>query len=118
LVRRVYEAFNKQNLAVVDELYAPDFVWHDALPGFSPDLAGLNQAFTAAGTAFPDGHWTIEDQIAEGGKVTTRYTVRGTHGGEFLGVPPTGKQARWTGIEIDRIEEDKLVEMWPPRRPP
>ena len=116
LVRRVFEAFNNQNLAVVDELleerYAPAFVWHDAPPGFSPGLAGFKQAFTASWTAFPDGHWTIEDQIAEGDKVTTRYTGRGTHRGEFLGVPPTGKQASWTGIEIDRIEEDKIVETW------
>ena len=88
LVRRVFEeAFNKQDLAGVDQLVAPDWVWHDAQRyGLSPGLAGLKQAFTYSWTAFPDGHWTIEDQIAEGDKVTTRYTARGTHRGEFLGV--------------------------------
>ena len=113
LAHRYYAEMNKQTyLALLEEVCAPDLVWHDAPPGFSPGLAGMKQAFTASATAFPDGHWTIEDQIAEGDKVTTRYTGRGTHRGEFLGVPPMGKQASWTGIEIDRIEEDKIVETW------
>ena len=113
LVRRVFEAFNNQNLAVVEELVAPDYVWHGALPpGISPDLAGWRQGRIAFLTAFPDLHVVVEDLIAEGDKVVARLTLRGTHQGDFFGIPPTGKQLSWTGIEIDRIEHGKYVESW------
>ena len=62
--------------------------------------------------AFPDFHDTIEDQVAEGDKVVTRFTSQGTQAGEFMGVPPTGKHVRWTGIVVDRIADDKIVESW------
>jgi predicted ester cyclase len=63
-------------------------------------------------TAFPDLHFTIEDQIAEGDKVVNRVTARGTHLGDFRGIPPTGKQVTVAGITIDRIAGGKLVESW------
>jgi predicted ester cyclase len=63
-------------------------------------------------TAFPDMHVVVEDQIAEGDKVVSRLTIRGTLQGDFLGIPPTGKQVSVTGIGIDRIENDKFVESW------
>jgi steroid delta-isomerase-like uncharacterized protein len=62
--------------------------------------------------AFPDLQIKIEDQIAERDKVVTRWTARGTHQGEFAGIPPTGKQVVMTGIDIDRIANGKLVECW------
>jgi steroid delta-isomerase-like uncharacterized protein len=116
LVHRYYEAWNealnKQNLAGVDELFAPDFVIHGT--GLFPDmdLAGVKQVFTAWWTVFPDWHYTLEDLIAEGDKVAHRYTVRGTHQGEIMGIPPTGKRVSATGIEIDRIKDGKIVESW------
>jgi predicted ester cyclase len=61
---------------------------------------------------FPDLHLTIEDQIAEGDIVVTRVTFRGTHLRKVNGVPPTGKEVRFMGIAIDRLEADKVVEMW------
>ncbi len=63
-------------------------------------------------TAFPDLRFTIEDQIAEGDKVVNRVTARGTHRGEFRGIPPTGQEMRVTGITIDRIVVGKLHESW------
>jgi predicted ester cyclase len=62
--------------------------------------------------AFPDLQFTVEDEIAEGDKVTTRYTARGTHRGELMGMAPTGKHVTVTGIFISRVEEGKLAEMW------
>ena len=100
-------------MAVLEELVAPDYVWHGARRyGVSPDLAGLKQLLTAAMTAFPDAHHVVEDLIAEGDKVVARVTTRGTHRGEIMGIPPTGKRVSWTWIEIDRIKDGKIVECW------
>jgi steroid delta-isomerase-like uncharacterized protein len=111
--RRYIEALNKQDLAVALESCAPDYVWHGARRyGVSPDLAGLKQLLTAAMTAFPDAHHVVEDLIAEGDKVVARVTTRGTHRGEIMGIPPTGKRVSWTWIEIDRIADDRIVECW------
>jgi steroid delta-isomerase-like uncharacterized protein len=112
VVHRYYEAFNKHNLTGILEFFAPDFVAHGT--GVFPDLdlAGVKQVAPAFWTAFPDLHLTAEDLIAEGDKVVARFTMRGTHQGEFIGISPTGKQVSWTGIEIARIEDDKLVEGW------
>jgi steroid delta-isomerase-like uncharacterized protein len=115
VVRRWYEEINKGKEAAIaglDELFAPDLVWHGAGLFADMDLAGMNPLITALFTGFPDLHWVVEDLIAEGDKVVVRLTVRGTHQGEFMGIPPTGKQATWTGIEISRIEEHKFVEGW------
>jgi steroid delta-isomerase-like uncharacterized protein len=115
LVRRLYEEWNKGKLAAiaaVDELGAPDCVYHGTGVFPDMDLAGGKQLTTAFFTAFPDAHWTIEDQIAEGDKVVTRFTARGTHRGDFMGAPPTGKQVSFTGIEIARIKDGKFVEGW------
>ena len=112
LVRRVFEEMNKQNWAGIEELCAPDYVIHGMPPVFSPDLAGYKLMTTPFLTAFPDHHTVIEDLIAEGDKVVSRYTFRGTHQGDFMGIPPTGKQVSFTGIEIDRIKDGKFVESW------
>ena len=63
-------------------------------------------------TALPDLAWTMEDQLAEGDKVVTRYTVCGTLAGDWYGVGPTGKQGAWTGINIMRLADGKIVEAW------
>jgi steroid delta-isomerase-like uncharacterized protein len=112
VVRRYIEEWNKQNPAGVEELVALEWVAHGTPPGISPDLAGLRQAFPAFFTAFPDLHFVVEDLIAEGDKVVARVTMRGTHHGDFMGIPPTGKQVSWTGIDIERIEAGKFVEGW------
>ena len=63
-------------------------------------------------TAFPDFHYTVEDEIAEGDKVVVRLTARGTQNGSFLGMPPSGKQATWSEIHIARMSSGKVVEHW------
>ena len=80
-----------------------------------PDLRGPDghsEFVTMFRTAFPDIHFTVEDQIAEGDNVVNRVTARGTHQGELMGIPPTGKQVTVTGITIDHIVGDKLAESW------
>jgi steroid delta-isomerase-like uncharacterized protein len=62
--------------------------------------------------AFPDTRMTIEDEIAEGDKVVIRWTIRGTHKGEYMGIAPTGKEVTVTGISVYRIERGKIVEDW------
>ena len=111
LVRRVFEdVFNKRNLALLDEFYA-DCVYHAPAVG---ELRGeaYRQFLTALHAAFPDGRWTIQDQVAGGDKVVTRWSFTGTHQGELMGLAPTGKQVTCSGILISRIAEGKVVEEW------
>lgn len=110
--RIVEEGFSKGNIAVLDELIAADCVDHAAPPGTPSGREGVKQFFTMLRSAFPDLHFTIEDVIAEGDKVVTRSTWQGTHQGAFLGIPPTGKQVRVTGIDITRYAGGKAVEHW------
>ena len=113
LVRRGWEKiWNKGDLSIADEHYAPNYILH--MPG-NPDMhgpAGHSQVVMMYRTAFPDLHFTIEDQIADGDKVVNWVTARGTHQGELMGIPPTGKQMAVTGITIDRVAGGKLVESW------
>lgn len=112
LVRRVIEeVYNKGNLAAVDDYVAADFVIH-APSGDIPGPAGARQFVAMLREAFPDFHTTIEDQVADGDMVVTRWIAEGTHLGEFQGIPPTGKHRTMSGIDIDRIVADKVVECW------
>ncbi|GAC1346700.1 MAG: ester cyclase [Ktedonobacteraceae bacterium] len=111
LQRFVEEVMNRKNLAVIDELYAADAVEH--VPGGPPlDREGVKQFLGMLLTAFPDLHETIEDTIAEGDRVVTRSTYHGKHTGDFLGIPPTGKQVTITGIHLTRVANGKMVEDW------
>jgi steroid delta-isomerase-like uncharacterized protein len=113
LVRRGWEQIvNERNPDAIDEVYAPDFVWHEP----DQDIQGSEQArqFTAMYfQAFPDMNVTVEDVIAEGEKVVSRWRIRGTHQGETeeLG-PPTERQVELEGITIHRFEGGKIVEEW------
>lgn len=109
LVRRVFEeGWNKHNLALLDELYA-DCVWYRPETG---ELKGeaLKQFVASLLAAFPDIRLRIEDQVAEGDKVVTRYSGTGTHMWEFMGLARTSKQATASGVNISRIVEGKIVE--------
>jgi steroid delta-isomerase-like uncharacterized protein len=113
LVRRGWEeVVNQKNLDVIEEVYAPDFVWHEP----DQDIQGYNQARQYATTyfeAFPDMNITVDDVLAEGDQVVSRYTIRGTHQGETEEFgPPTGRQMELQGITIHRFEGDKIVEEW------
>ena len=106
------ELFNKGNFAVADELLATNLVDHNPFPGQAPGPEGVKQIATMLRAAFPDIHFTWDDKIVEGDKAVIRSTMRGTHKGEFLGIPATGKQVAVTGIDIVRIEGGKIVEHW------
>lgn len=110
LVRRGFEEiWNRGNLAVIDEFIAPNYVDHEPTTTLQGPEAH-KQFVLMYRSAIPDLHITIEDQIAEGDKVVTRWTARGTHQGPLMGIPPTGKQAVVTGI--DRFANGKAVEAW------
>jgi predicted ester cyclase len=112
LARRLFEeGINQRNWAVLDELCTPDFVLHNValtLQGLEP----VKQFLSMYLTAFPDAQFTIEDLIAEGDKVVVRETFRGTHQGDLMGIPPTGKQVTVSAIVIVRIVNGKAVEGW------
>jgi steroid delta-isomerase-like uncharacterized protein len=112
LARRSWDIVNQRNPDLIDEFYPPDFVWHEP----DQDLRGYEQAKQFVSTFFkalPDINITIDDVIAEGDKVVTRYTIRGTHQGETEEFgPPTGRQMELEGITIHRIEDGKIVEEW------
>jgi steroid delta-isomerase-like uncharacterized protein len=113
LARRwLEEVWNQDDLSLIDELIAPNYVLHDpSRPGLR-GRTGIRESVAMFRTASPDLHFTIEDQIAEGDKVVTRYTIQGTHQGPLLGIAATGKQATLTGIDIYRIAESKIEEAW------
>src|SRR6266704_5871760 len=114
LVRRFYdEVTNGRNVAVLDELLSPHF------EGFKVEGAdhGQNreefkQTITMVLNAFPDHHQAIHDWIAENDKVVTRWTVQGTHQGEYVGIASTGKRVKITGMDIFRVARGKIVEVW------
>jgi steroid delta-isomerase-like uncharacterized protein len=107
------EIFNGGNLGLADELYAPDYVLHD--PSLPEDLhgpEGLKQYATMSRRTFPDARVTVEDQIAEGDKVVDRWTARGTHTGDLMGIPPTGRRIEVSEFTISRFAGGKIAEEW------
>lgn len=113
LLRRFYEELWSQgDLGAIPELVAEDFVDHHPLPDALPGREGLAALITTWRRAFPDMSETCEDLIAEGDKVVGRFTMRGTHKGEFMGVPPTGKRVTMSGIDILRVAGGKIAEFW------
>ena len=114
LVRQmVEEIFNRGNMSRADEFLAPDFVEREELPpGIPRDREGVKQLTIMLRSAFPDFKAAIDDIVAEGDKVVIRQTWSGTHKGEFMGIPPTGKSVSFGVIDIIRIAGGKFVEHW------
>jgi predicted ester cyclase len=111
LARRVIEElFTNHNVALIDEFF-PDCVYRAPAVG---ELRGeaYKQFLTQVLAAFPDGRWTVEDQVAEGDKVVTRWSFTGIHRGNLMGIAPTGKQVTTSGVMIDRIVGGKIAEEW------
>jgi steroid delta-isomerase-like uncharacterized protein len=110
-VRRAFEEPWKGNLDVVDELIATDYIGHDPSnpePLRGPE--GVKEFISTYRAAFPDARITVEQQLAEGDLVATRWSGRGTHEGELMGISPTGKQVTVSGLTISRLEGGKIVE--------
>jgi predicted ester cyclase len=111
--RRFYEeVINQKQLAVVDEVAGDNYLSHDFPPGLPPGREGLKIFIGVFHAAFPDGHLTIDQMIAEGDTVATRLTFHGTHTGEFQGIAPTGKKVTIAALDMARFERGKLVEHW------
>jgi len=114
LVRRwLDEVLTRGDLDAADELFTVNYALHD--PSFPNDVhgpEGIKRYVTAYRAAFPDLQVAVEDQLAEGDKVVTRWMVRGTHSGEFLGLAPTGDEVTVSGIEFDRMGGGRIDEAW------
>jgi steroid delta-isomerase-like uncharacterized protein len=106
------EVFRRGNVDAVDELVAEDFVEHDPPPGMGPDREGFKDLVRALHRAFADQEHTIHDQIAEGDRVVERWTMTGTHTGEWFGIAPTNRRISIQGIDISRLQDGRLVEHW------
>jgi steroid delta-isomerase-like uncharacterized protein len=113
VVRKFFEVGpSKGDIAAADALLAADFTLHVPLPVDGPGIEAINNVITSCRAAFGGLHVTIDDMMADSDKVTCRFTARGTHSGEFMGIPPTGRNITMTGIEIFRIEDGRIAELW------
>jgi steroid delta-isomerase-like uncharacterized protein len=110
--RFVEEVINQGNTDAIDELIDPGVVDHAAPPGFPTGREGAKQFAAMMRSAFPDLYLTIEDMISEGDKVVMRSTWSGTHEGEFMGIPATGRRVTVSAIDISRVADGKMVEHW------
>ncbi|BDU07282.1 hypothetical protein FMUBM48_35450 [Nocardia cyriacigeorgica] len=109
----IQELFTKGDLGAVDRYVHPDFVNHDPpFPGAPEGREGLRLAAAMFREALPDWHSEIDQLIAEDDLVVERFTASGTHRGELMGAAPTGRTLVLTGIQIFRIEGERIVERW------
>jgi steroid delta-isomerase-like uncharacterized protein len=111
IIRQMVESvFNGRDLAALDRFVAEDYVELDPALGQGPGRNGLKRLLGAVLAAFPDLRWTIEEQIAEGDKVVSRFTWTGTHTGDFAGIAATGRRISIKGVVIDRLSDRVMVE--------
>jgi steroid delta-isomerase-like uncharacterized protein len=114
LIRYFYEeVWNKGNFDAADEVFAADYVRHDLRPGNAlPGPEGQKRIASDFRSAFPDLHMNVDVMIAEGDLVMARWTTEGTNTGTWGSVPATGKYIRFSGVNIFRIADRKVVEIW------
>lgn len=111
--RRFYEdVFNRHNVNLIDELCAPNFVDHNAMPGQAPGTKGIKDMFSVYLKAFPDLRVTVEEIVAEGDTVAARFSGEGTHKGELFGTPATGKRIKFQGIDFLRFKNGMVTDAW------
>ena len=113
VVRRfVEEVQNKKDPDAYDELNGADFVNLSSPPGMPADREGSKAYLWTLFDAFPDSQWTVDDMIAEGDRVVTKKTMRGTHTGDFAGIPATGRSVELQYVDILRVRDGQIVEHW------
>lgn len=113
LIHRYTEAWNEGDLDAVEGIVTDDYTLHD--PAFfrmPPGPDGVKQVIRIFRTAFPDATWEIRDMVAAEDAVAVRWTVSGTHEGEFFGVEPTGEEFAIEGFELDRLRDGRVAETW------
>lgn len=106
----IEEVINNKNLNAANDLVAENFIEHLPFPGQEPGREGLKFTLQSMFTGFPDMNWTVQEQIAEGEKVVTRFSWTGTHKGNFMGVPPTDKTVEVWGVVIDVVRNGLFTE--------
>jgi steroid delta-isomerase-like uncharacterized protein len=112
LIKRHYDAWNSGDVEVLRGIFSPDYVYHSR-PGQDVSFEQMIGWLKPQIAAFPDRVFSVEDILAKGDKVVSRFIFKGTHEGEVEGLPPaTGKKFEIIGIEIWRVEEGKIVESW------
>jgi steroid delta-isomerase-like uncharacterized protein len=111
-IRDYWEAaWNRGEVSAVDAILAPGYVRYSSEPELR-DLEYVKDSIRSVRAAFPDLRTTIDDIIAEGDKVVTRWSAAGTQLGEFMGFPATGNRAVTAGVVISRFADDRIVEEW------
>lgn len=110
--RWIDEVWTHGDVDVLDELHTPAFRDRTGLPGVTPDTAGMKQFILGFRAGFPDAVFTIEDVVAENDLVAGRWTMRGTHTGEFNGIPATGRPVTLAGFSLLRIQDGQFAELW------
>jgi steroid delta-isomerase-like uncharacterized protein len=108
----IEKGLNQKDMSAFEAYFSPDLIDHALPPGLPLGLAGRKMFGSALLAAFPDLHVHVEDLVADGEKIVTRYSVHGTHNGELMGIPPTGKAVSIGGIAIDRFENGQSIEHW------
>ncbi|MDQ3720632.1 MAG: ester cyclase [Actinomycetota bacterium] len=108
-VRACFENASQGNFDALDEVVAPDYVLH---PEEVRGVDGLKEMVEGYRNALSGLRVTIDQQLTEGDYVATRFTIRGTHDGDLMGTPPTGKDVAFTGIAISRCQDGRIVEEW------
>ena len=109
---RLYEGIREGNFDLFDELVDENVVEHEEFPGIPPGREGVKQFFGMMSEAFDGFRFDVEDIVVEGDKGAARVTMKGTHSGEYMGVPATGKQVSVSAIDIFRLADGKIVEHW------
>ncbi len=112
LISRYQEIYNSDKLDELSDIISPNLNSHTMLPGLPGGVEGAKMSHNFVKGAFPDNHITTDDLVADDDKVVQRFTARGTHLGDFIGIPATGKKFEITGISIFRIADGKIVEHW------
>lgn len=113
LLQRLFdEMYTQGDLRIADDIVAIDYINHNPAPGEAAGREGLKTFVAYLRRAFADLTITIEDQVAEGQKVVTRFTISGIQAGEFAGLPPSGKPIAVTAMSIHHIVEDQIWESW------
>jgi steroid delta-isomerase-like uncharacterized protein len=113
LIHRIVEAANRSDWEAIERLFAPTYLDHDrSREHLPPGPTGVRQAWLATRAAFPDLRVTVADLVADGDRVAVRGVLQGTHDGELMGIPPTGRRVTVSFIDINRIAEGELAERW------
>jgi len=108
----IEKGFNQKDMSAFEAYFSTNLKDHALPPGIPEGFEGRKMFYSAMLAAFPDVQARVEDVFAEGDKLVTRWSVRGTHQGDMMGIPPTGKQISVGGIAIDRFENEQSVEHW------